>query len=358
MNHKILFSILLLGVFSVTLVSAQPRLSIEKDSIGCGEVRFCAPVTVQFELRNRMLRSITIERIETSCGCTTVDYPHSSISLGQRFTVTAIYDAAMLGHFYKEFAVFFKGYDKPVYLRMTGNVLSEVEDLSTVYPYKIGDMRIDKNDVLFDNVNRGDKPVVEIQMMNKSLKAYEPVIMHLPAYLRVKAVPSVIPRGKSGKILLILDSEKLHDYGLTQTSVYLSRFPGDKVCHETEISVSAVLLPDFKNITASARQYAPKMQLSSTALNLGSFGGKSKKSGTITITNTGHTDLDVTSLQVFTAGIEVSLDDRVIHPGAMSKLKITAEQKYLRDARSKPRVLMITNDPSNSKAVIEIDIKD
>ena len=41
--------------------------------------------------------------------------------------------------------------------------------------------------------------------------------------------------------------------GLTTASVYLSRFPGDKVGEENEIPVSAILLPDFSHISQQER---------------------------------------------------------------------------------------------------------
>lgn len=69
--------------------------------------------------------------------------------------------------------------------------------------------------------------------------------MHLPKYLTAQADPAVIRPGRVGRILLTLNSNELHTMGLTQTSIYLSRFMGDRVSKETEINVSATLLPDF-----------------------------------------------------------------------------------------------------------------
>ena len=40
-----------------------------------------------------------------------------------------------------------------------------------------------------------------------------------------------------------LNSDLLHDYGLTQTTVYLAQNLGDKVRQRQRIAVSAVLLP-------------------------------------------------------------------------------------------------------------------
>jgi hypothetical protein len=147
----------------------------------------------------------------------------------------------------------------------------------------------------------------------------------------------------------------LRDYGLTQTSVYLAGNPGDKVSPDHEIGVSAVLLPSFDGIALDKSQ-APKMQLSKNQVDI-QFDGKSKKSDVIIVSNTGGAPLNITSLQLFTGGSKVSLGKRNLNPGETTKLKITAMREDLSKVRTRPRILMITNDPSNPKITITINAK-
>ncbi len=136
--------------------------------------------------------------------------------------------------------------------------------------------------------------------------------------------------------------------------MYLARNPGEKVSADKEISVSAVLLPDFDNISETQIANAPSIKLSSESLDLGDFGGKQSKSGTIIIENVGQSQLDIRSMQMFTAGMSVKLNKSKLKPGDQAKLKITVNRKQLRNARSKPRVLMITNDPQRPKVVVYV----
>lgn len=99
------------------------------------------------------------------------------------------------------------------------------------------------------------------------------------------------------------------------------------------------------------------MSLSATYLDLGSFAGKKKKRGEIIITNNGRTDLEIRNIQMFTAGLEVSLSTRKIAPGASARLRVTAVASALNKVRTRPRILMITNDPDNAKVVIAVDVK-
>ena len=73
--------------------------------------------------------------------------------------------------------------------------------------------------------------------------------------------------------------------------------------------------------------------------------------------NIGRTPLTISSLQLFTQGLQISLGKSTLQTGESTKLKITAQRDELRKARTKPRILMITNDPDQSKVVITINAK-
>ena len=55
--------------------------------------------------------------------------------------------------------------------------------------------------------------------------------------------------------------------------------------------------------------------------------------------------------------MSVKLNKTKIKPGEQAKLKVTLNKKQLRNARSKPRVLIITNDPKQPKVVVKMKLK-
>ncbi len=346
------------AALSLTLLglSAQ-EIEIANTTIDCGQVLFQSPVTAEFQMRNSSAQPLTISQVRTDCGCTKVIYPTQEIAPGQTFTVSAVYDARTLGHFIKRIAVYSNGNKDRLDLTIRGKVVAEKEDFSGEYPYQIGTIGLDLNNIEFDNVNRGDHPSQIIRLRNNGTETVEPVVMHLPPYLKANVSPSRLAPGRTGKVTIMLDSEQLRDLGLTQTAVFLGSFPGDKVAAEKEITVSTVLLPGFEHMTESQRLNAPKIRFSAGAIDLPDFAGKSKSHGEMTITNEGYSNLEIRSLQMFTTGIQVSLGKRELKPGESTKLKVTAVAKDLRTARSKPRILMITNDPENTKVTININVK-
>ena len=149
-----------------------------------------------------------------------------------------------------------------------------------------------------------------------------------------------------------LNSAKLHDYGLTQTAVYMASNIGDKVRADHEIGVSAVLLPSFPEHVSNP----PHIQLSKETVDI-LFEDKSKKTEVIDIVNTGQSELQISSLQMFTNGLKISLNKSRLQPGESAKLKITAFRSDLLKVRTRPRILMITNDPQKPKVTIAINAK-
>lgn len=348
----------MMAVFSAFPALAQAQdMVVASDVVDCGQVEYRIPVTAEFELKNNSSRALTISKVETGCGCLAAEYPRKEIASKEKFTVRVTYDAMQMGHFEKFVDVYSAGDDEPLMLRMKGMVVEEVVDFSGNYPFKLGSLLADKDEIEFDDVNSGDRPQQRIHIRNASSETAQPVVMHLPDYLEAEVSPSKIAPGRSGVVTITLDSRSLDELGLTQTKVYLGVKPGDKVSADKTVGVSAVLLPKFKDMTAVEMAAAPKMVLSEKEVNLGPANGKGKLRKTIEIRNEGKSELRISNLQMFTAGVNISLGESVLEPGQETKMKVTVEPKHLKTARTEPRILMITNDPSNPKVVLKISVQ-
>ena len=349
MKRKLIIpSLLLLAALPV----AAQKLLIEKTTVDIGRMGYQKPATAVFECQNKSNRRLRIEDVKPDCYCTTVDFPRGDIGSGDKFQIRMTYNGRQLGHFNHQAAVYTNADAKPFYITMTGVVLEHYVDLSGNYPVKMGDLCLSTEDVEFDDVNKGDEPEHVLRIYNNGTQTYRPNLMHLPSYLTAQVQPEVLRPDDEGVIILKLQSSKLHDYGLTQTSVYLAGNPGDKVSPDHEISISTILLPAFAEVPHNPA----RIQLSRESVAI-DFAGKSKKTEVIEITNAGHSTLNISSLQMFTTGLRISLGKRQLAPGETTKLKITAMRDDLQKVRTQPRILMITNDPQKPKVTITINAK-
>ena len=245
---------------------AQPKATFDKKVHEFGVVLWKHPATATFTIKNDGDKPLVISNVTTSCGCTVADWTKTPIAPGATGTVSSTFDAKALGHFYKDIGVYCNAADRPIYLMIQGEVSADPKNYTLTHPFEIGAIRLNKDAIEFDDANKGDKPTMEILVANTTNEVYAPVLMHLPPYMEAVAVPERIGKKGTGKIKVTLDTDKLPKFGLTTATVYLSRFPGDKVGEENAIPVSAVLLPDFSHISQQQRLNPPAVELSHYSL--------------------------------------------------------------------------------------------
>lgn len=335
---------------------AQPRFTSNTEMYDFGQIEWKHPATVQYSITNTGDRPLVLTGVEPDCACSVARWTQTPIAPGAKGTVSVTFDAEALGHFNKSVAIYSNAQPHLVYLKFGGEVVREIKDFTKTHPYLIGQIRIDTNSLDFPDVQAGEKPVMHIGVANLSDRPYEPVLMHLPPYLQAEAKPGVLQKGEKGIITVTLDSERLTDFGLTQASVYLARFAGDKVGDENEIPVSAILLPDFSGMTGTEKANAPAIDLSASDIDMSAvLAKKSKARQDITVTNTGRSPLQISKLQVFHPAVGVRLKKSVLQPGESTRLRVTVTKKGIGRKRRHLRLLMITNDPMHPK--VEINIK-
>ncbi len=354
-----MFLHIILCVAAITMMGGRAeaqRITTASQVIDCGQVVFRNPVTVHFELTNEGEGTFTIKDVDTSCGCTEVEYPKGIISENKPFVISATYDAKQMGHFEKYIDVYTSGASLPYTLTMKGVVVEEIKDFEGNYPYMLGRIKADATSVVFDDVTKGENPTQEIHVLNPSSEMITPAVLRLPEYLRADISPSSIPPGKAGVLYITLLTDKLQQPGLSKANVYLVQRNNDKLTEDKLITVDAVMLPSFGVVTEQQLLYMPKMKVSDTVIDMGSMEGKKRKKATVTIENLGRTDLEIVRYQSFTEGLTLELPDSVISPGESVKLRVTADMKTMRTVREKPRILLISNDPRMSKTIIEVNI--
>lgn len=337
------------------LADAQPQARMQRMRHEFGTVLWNEPVQTTFVVTNKGNRPLYILRVHPDCGCTAVDWTRDSIAPGQDGIITATMDAELLGHFDKQLEVLTNADTQPIYLTLSGDVVRERKDYQGDFPYQIGELYLDKDNVEFDDVRTGDHPRGTLRIYNAGRQSYTPELMHLPKYLSAKMEPEVIRPGRTGKVYLTLDSEQIRWTGLTQTNIYLSRYPGDRVSRDNEIFISTTLLPEL-SYTRQELENAPIATLDSLHIDLGKMDGKKKVKGKLQLTNTGKSDLIISTLQVYNPGLGVSIGKRKLKPGQSADIKITvgADNKYFKGRRS---ILLITNDPLHPKMVIDIKVE-
>ena len=180
--------LLIFTLLTVTLAAvAQPRISSNKETHNFGQIEWKKPVTVEYTITNTGNEPLVLTNVTTSCACAVADWTKEPIAPGAKGTVKASFDAKALGRFDKSIGIYSNATPNLVYLKFTGEVVQEIKDYSKLLPYAIGNIRIDRDEFSFPDVYRGQQPSMTFSIANLSDRPYEPVLMHLPPYLKMEA---------------------------------------------------------------------------------------------------------------------------------------------------------------------------
>lgn len=336
------------------LMGLAQSLRVTNADINLGQVLFRTPAKATYLLTNTSSETVRIEDVDTGCGCVVAEYQKTDIAPGQQARIDVVYNSEILGTFTRFITVKDSKGGDPLELTLSGKVVTQIESYVGDYPYELGGLLTDVNDIEFDDVRKGDRPMLDIHVFNPTGQYVEPVLMRLPPYLRAEMMPSRIAPKKGGVIRVTLNSNAIHSMGLVQSNVYLAKSASEKVSEDKEIPVSVILLPEQLAQDDAALKTMPHCNVSASVLDMTDFAGKEKLKREVILTNTGKSNLEIQSLQMLTRGLEVVLPKRSLKPGESTKMKITGNAAQLAKVRTRPRILMITNDLSNPKVVIEI----
>ena len=353
--NKSFFILSVLMLWQVAAI-AQPRFIPNTETQKVGQVEWKHPLTVKYSITNGGDQPLVLTDVQPDCDCTVAKWTETPIAPNGKGEVSVTFDASILGTFDKGVAVYTNAEPHVAYLRFTGQVMTEVKDYTRTHPYKFGDVRIDTTEVSFPDVQRGTYPTMRIGVANEGDRPYEPVLMHLPSYVTQKAEPAVLQPYEHGEIVLTLESDLLDDYGLIQSSVYLSRFQGDIVGQDNELPLSVVILPDFTSLSSELKSRMPVITLSTHNVNLSAqLAKKTSAKQDIVVTNRGKSPLTILKVQVFNTAVGVDLKKNVLEPGESTKLRISVNKRAIGRDNRHLRVLLITNDVQHPK--VEINIK-
>jgi len=351
-------------------VTLNAQLEFDQDELDFGLVEWRQSATVKVKVTNRGGTPATIKDILTSNCMLKAEWQRQSIPSNQSAVLTFTLEGEMLGHFSASARVRTEDGGESQALKCVAQVYdrnfrqtyqdaklpsgSSKRTEADKFNYKIGDLELSTDYVDFDDASKGGIIEYNLMLYNGSRKTYAPDLMHLPSYMTFRAEPQSLRPGCVGNVCLALDTREVENYGFKQMSIYLSRYPGDEVGDENEIIVSYFIVPPVDTTRLLQTDMYPRFAIDTTTLVLPSDSTKSKLKGSLTLKNTGKTNLRILSMQVFHPAVNVSLSHSKIKPGGSAKLNVAVLRDYLSKSNRRMRVLMTTNDPKTPKVIVYV----
>lgn len=185
MKRIVLATILAISASIVSVAAfAQPAITIEEPSFDFGTIQEGPEAAHDFIVMNKGDQLLKIDRLQTSCGCTSSKMDKMEIKPGEKATLTALYDTANRpGPFKKEIRVFSNDPVHPeVVAAIQGTVQPRPGPMIGVEPtsLNLGTIKPDEERILKIAIsNMGEKELVlhaivtrdgSIKLLNKDVK--------------------------------------------------------------------------------------------------------------------------------------------------------------------------------------------
>ena len=178
------------------------------------------PVSHTFTLRNVSDKSVSIQRVRTTCGCTSAAFDSTAIAPGATTKVTLTYDPeGRPGTIDVNAYVYLADGSKQPTARLSlyGEVLDS--DVWSHLPQTMGTLRVKRKELTVRDLPTQGRPSVRIACANSGDKPLRLSASMLPAYATFRTEPEVIAPGTEADIVVTIDMAKLPKRADTQ------RFP-------------------------------------------------------------------------------------------------------------------------------------
>jgi hypothetical protein len=352
------FLFLFAGLFAMsTAIMAQgPVLHFETTSHDFGRVKEDdGPVTYRYKFTNTGTSNLKITQVQPACGCTTSNWTKDSVAPGKSGYVDATFDVSHRpGHFSKSVTIYSNSNPNISLLTFSGEVLPHVKSLSDSFPYEMGNIRFEINNVNFERlnnnvtdtvgylpmVNTGNNPVI-IKELNS--KGY--------TYIFAKNLPFTVPPHARVKFPIHYNPSQVRDYGFTYSEVSL--VTSDEKMPEKKISILADIHQYVPKMTDEEKLKAARIFFPDNSHDFGAVKQGDIVTTEFAFTNKGKKDLIIYKVKT-SCGCTVSEPEKSkLRPGETSNIKVSFNSSG-KNGKEEKQITVYSNDPVNTEYTLKI----
>ena len=310
-------------------------------------------VTHTFQFMNISKEPVQIENIATSCGCVTAQYPTQPIEGGKYGEITVhLNPARTQGEVFREIEIFTKGrrsYDR---LFVFADVNPIPMGLNELYPHQLaGTVKTNSLRCNFGYVAQGETMTRVVSLANVGDKPVNLSIHTTKGYGMSVQYPEVIDSQEivSIRVTYKIPTGKQH-FGMTRDTLWIE---ADGVRSTEPIAVNALRIEKFSE---NENRPKPVMRIEPAYVEFGSKSPGKNYKKTITIGNTGNSDLVFHDVEVC-QGTSITLKNgQKIKPGKELKVTVSITNSSSANETTIGSINLTTNDPTRPFRELRLQI--
>ena len=297
-------------------------------------------VDFDFVLTNNSTTPLIINKVTTSCGCTTPAWTRTPIEPKKSGTITVSYNPnGRLGTFLKAVTVYTNLSATPIMLQINGNVTNTPvpKKPEEIYPVALGSYLLKSKDLDFGKITISDSKTIRLEVFNNSDKPMTQKITP-PKYFTINYSPTIEPKKESTIDVTFLAKEYgKFGYAKGELVFYIN---GVKQI----FPYSALILDNFNTWDPSKKSNAGKLNANTGEINFGNFTAGTSR--TLKLSNSGNSVLNIRNIQSSSPWIVPSKTTFAIGKGEIAEIKVNADKHKI----TSPLVAtlsIISDDPAN-----------
>ena len=359
--YKHIFLALLPLIFCNTIFAqeeSKSALTFENTTFDFGHIdEDGGAVSCIFTGVNTSNLTIEIEKISTTCGCTTAEYDSKSIPAGGEFSFKVIFNPLNRpGRIDKQIFVLVSDSPNEIRLNIIGYVNARERTIEELYPFDMGGgLRLKSNFHAFGYLEHGKELTEHIGYVNNSDKAITLSIEHTTTSgLLDISYPARIEAGAKGDITLrYAVGDQSNIYGTLRDIMQL-KVNGTPATYP--LSSQVIVVDNFDNMDDIS---APILVISKNIIKFGEVNcAYDVVEQRITLKNDGASPLIVRAIESSSAAVESPTEHNfVIDIGATREVVVRLDATRIEDIDNPftARLYIITNDPIRPMQSVRIN---
>ncbi len=348
--------VVFLGVsFFLSNIKAQPQITFVENNYDFGTIaEKGGKVSHVFEFTNTGNSALLINRVRTSCGCTSPQWTRTPIEPGKKGSVKVTYNPnGRAGYFNKPVRVYSNASNEMVRLTIKGTV-KRASNIEKNYPFVIGKLRLKYRELNFRVVNKGNKKVKAIEVYNNSSSKLTLSVKGAKNGFSVIA-PTVLKPKEKGTIMITFDSNNTTEWGEIVNNVYLKINETNYKQPKNKIVLYTNVVEDFSKMTIEEKRKAPIAEVEASKLVLGKIKKGKKKKENIYIKNLGENLLKIRKVTNPNSNLTIHPQTLSVPTGKKGKLVIYIDTEGHPKGHYKKTFRVLTNDPINTTIVYTVE---
>ena len=248
-------------------------------------------VSCKFKFTNISKKPIVVHNVVSSCGCTVPHWTKEPVMPGKTGAIEVTFKNDQGAYpFSKSITAYISGINRPVILHIKGVVYGKKLSLKEMYTHTIGDvLGTRESTMLIGNMYQGKSRSDATSIANLTKKPVKVQVVSEDPALSVAIVPNPIPANSKASLAYTVNTARGEKkWG---NSEYFAHFVVDGKQAEEKIRVVATIADDFDGYTQVQKERGPVPSFEKGYLDLGEVNKGQEFTHTITVKNTGKSQL-------------------------------------------------------------------